>query len=106
MRVLLDECVPRRLRQQLPEHEVRTVEEQGWGGIKNGDLLRHAADCFDVFLTVDQNLQHQQNLSALPISVIVLVALSNDIDVLIPLMSEVRQILPQVQPGNFYRISE
>lgn len=104
MRVLLDECIPRRLRQELSGYEVRTVAEQGWGGIKNGELLRRAADNFDVFLTVDQNLEYQQNLSPLSISVIVLTAPSNDIDALRPLMQGVRQILPQVLSGKFYRI--
>jgi hypothetical protein len=62
MKVLLDECVPRKLRRELPEHEVLTVMEQGWSGIKNGKLLALAAPEFDVFLTIDQNLKYQQNL--------------------------------------------
>ena len=104
MRVLLDECAPRRLRQELPDFEVRTVVEMGWSGIKNGALLQKAAADFDVFLTVDQNLQYQQNLSALPIPVIILVAHSNDINMLRPLMSKVREILPRVQAGKIYEI--
>jgi predicted nuclease of predicted toxin-antitoxin system len=61
MRVLLDECVPRALRDELPGHEVRTVAEYGWAGVKNGELLRLAANSFDVLLTVDRNLEYQQN---------------------------------------------
>jgi hypothetical protein len=64
MRVLLDECVPRKLRRELPGHEVLTVTERGWSGIKNGELLALAQAEFDVFLTIDQNLKYQQNLKA------------------------------------------
>ena len=56
MRVLLDECVPRALRAELPGHEVETVSEAGWAGVKNGALLQLAATLFDVILTVDRNL--------------------------------------------------
>lgn len=102
MRVLLDECVPRKLRRELPDHEVRTVTEAGWNGTKNGALLALAAHHFDVFLTVDANLQYQQNLSNLPISVILVLAYSNDVDVLRPLMSRVRDILAAIEPGRLY----
>lgn len=62
MKVLLDECVPRKLRRELTEHAVLTVTERGWSGIKNGELLALAETEFEVFLTVDQNLKYQQNL--------------------------------------------
>jgi predicted nuclease of predicted toxin-antitoxin system len=104
MRVLLDECVPRKLRRDLPEHEVRTVVEAGWGGTTNGALLRRAAREFDVLLTVDTNVEHQQNMAALPIAVIVRAAFSNDVDVLRPLMPQVGELLPKVEPGRFYRV--
>ena len=68
MRVLLDECTPRKLRRDLPEHEVRTVGEMGWGGTKNGALLLRAAGEFDVLLTVDSNMEFQQNTAALPLA--------------------------------------
>ena len=60
MRVLLDECVPRALRNDLPGHEVKTVAELGWAGVRNGELLRRAAAAFDVLITVDRNLEYQQ----------------------------------------------
>jgi hypothetical protein len=104
VRVLLDECVPRKLRRELPEHEVRTVVEAGWSGKKNGQLLRLAAEQFDVFLTVDTNVQYQQNLVGFSIAVVVLLAVSNDINILRPLMPPVRELLPNVQPGMLYRI--
>jgi predicted nuclease of predicted toxin-antitoxin system len=73
MRILLDESLPRRLRQAFAGHEVSTVAEASWSSVENGELLRLAATRFDVFVTADQNLQFQQNLSALPITVAVLV---------------------------------
>lgn len=103
MRVLLDECMPRKLRRELPGCEVRTVTEVGWGGTTNGALLRRAAGEFDVLLTADSNLEYQQNTSALPIAVIVLLAFSNDIDVLRPLMPHVWELLPTIERGRLYR---
>ena len=61
MRLLLDECVPARLKRALPDHEVSTVVAQGWSGVKNGKLLRLASQGFDAFITVDKNLPYQQN---------------------------------------------
>jgi predicted nuclease of predicted toxin-antitoxin system len=104
VRVLLDECMPRKLRRELPEHDVRTVVEAGWGGTKNGALLRKAAEEFDVLLTVDSNMEYQQNTAELPIAVVVLVAYSNDVDVLRPLMPRVRDLLPEVEPGRLYHV--
>ena len=74
MRILLDESLPRRLSRSLAEHDVRPVAEGGWSGTKNGKLLALAAVQFDVFVTADRNLQYQQNLAALPVAVVVLVA--------------------------------
>lgn len=105
MRVLLDECLPRKLRRELPGHEVRTVVEAGWGGTKNGALLQRAAGEVDVFLTVDSNLEYQQNPAALPLPVVILSAYSNDIDVLRPLMPQVRSLLPSLEPGRVYHVA-
>ena len=99
MRVLLDECVPRPLRAELSRHEVKTVAEAGWAGVKNGALLQLAATQFDVLLTVDRNLEYQQNFLGLTIAVVVIVARSNDIDVLRPLMPAVRQALLTAKSG-------
>lgn len=62
MRILLDECLPRKLKKDLIGHDVLTVPEMGWRGVKNGELLRRAKNSFDVFVTIDQGLQYQQNL--------------------------------------------
>jgi hypothetical protein len=104
MRVLLDECVPRRLKRELPGHEVLTVTEHGWSGIKNGRLLGIADAEFDVFLTVDQNLKYQQNLTAFRIAIILLVARNNRLKTLLPLMPEVREALDKIVAGEFVRI--
>ena len=93
MRLLLDECVPRRLRRELPGHEVQTVQEAGWAGVKNGALLRAADGSFDALLTVDQGVQYQQNMAGPRIGVVIMVAPSNDIDDLRPLVPGVVEAL-------------
>jgi len=104
VRVLRDECVPRQLKRELPGHDVRTVTEMGWSGIKNGPLLRCAAPEFDAFFTIDQGLEFQQNLFDVDLIVILMVAKSNDIDDLRPLMSQVREALEKTSPGNIIRV--
>ena len=100
MRVLLDECLPRRLKRDLVAHDVRTVPEMGWASKRNGELLRLAEQEFDVFLTVDRRLQHQQQLSAFGIAVIVLMAGSNRLLDLRPLIPKVLGALPDAKLGE------
>ena len=77
MRVLLDECLPRRLRSQFTGHDVHTVPEMGWAGKKNGELLAlMATGGFEVLLTVDQNLRYQENLNDKRIGIIVFMTTS------------------------------
>ena len=104
MRLLLDECVPKRLGRELPGHEIRTVQQAGWAGVKNGALLRAAEGQFDALLTVDQGVEHQQNLTGLAIGVVIMVAPSNDIDDLRPLMVAVLEALDSLQPGEIRRV--
>ena len=107
MRILLDECVPRPLRRELPGHDVRTVPEMGWSGKKNGALLPlMMSHNFDVFLTTDQNLRYQQNLRAAGMAVVVLVARTNRFADLAPLMPQVRARLQNIQPGDLVEISQ
>lgn len=82
---MLDENLPRKLKWSL-EAEAVTVPERGWGGVKNGRLLRQAAAEFDVLLTMDRGIEYQQNLEGLDLCVIVLSAVSNDLDDLLPLV--------------------
>jgi predicted nuclease of predicted toxin-antitoxin system len=94
MRLLLDESVPAKLRRSLPSHHVRMVVEVGWSGVKNGKLLALAASDFDAFVTVDKNLPYQQNVTAFPVAVVVLNAVSNELSYLLPLVPEVRHFRP------------
>lgn len=98
MRLLLDESVPSRFRRSLPNHEVRTVVEMGWSGVKNGKLLALAANEFDAFITVDKNLPNQQNLATLPVAVIVLDAVSNDLPTLLSLAPALERTLSSLKP--------
>ena len=99
MRVLLDECVPCALRKELPGHEVKTVAEAGWAGVQNGELLQLAAKQFDLLLTVDRNLEYQQNFAGLALAVIVVHAPSYDVTTLRPLMPAVLAAIPAAKPG-------
>jgi predicted nuclease of predicted toxin-antitoxin system len=100
VRVLLDECLPRRLKRDLVGHDVRTAPEMGWASMTNGELLALASAEFDVFLTSDRNLSHQQNLSAFDIAAIVLIAASNRIDDLRPLVPQVLEVLATARVGT------
>jgi len=100
MRILLDECVPRRLKRDFGPHAANTVTEMGWSGIKNGALLDLAESQFDAFLTVDRNLPYQQNLSKRAIPVIVLVAKDNNRETLQPLIAAVLGALETAQAGE------
>jgi predicted nuclease of predicted toxin-antitoxin system len=105
MRILLDESLPQELQDELPGHSVLTVRENGWSGLKNGELLRRAADQLDVFVNADQNLQFQQNLSKLPIAVLVLVAPSNRMEALRPLLPKLLSALIALQPCTLVRVA-
>src|ERR1041385_342173 len=72
MRVLLDACVPRPLRKFLPDHSVQTAQEMGWSQLKNGDLLQAAETQFEVFVTTDQSLKHQQKVVGRKLAILVL----------------------------------
>jgi hypothetical protein len=74
VRVFLDECIDWRLSRDIVGHDVATARDMSWTGIKNGELLTLASKSFDVFVTVDRNLQFQQNTNVLSIAVIVLEA--------------------------------
>jgi hypothetical protein len=104
VRVLLDECVPRKLRRELPGHDVKTVAEMGWSGTKNNALLRLAAAEFDVLLTVDQGISYQQDLLGLDLALVIVKAPSNDINDLRPKMLEVLRVLETISPGQVVRV--
>jgi hypothetical protein len=101
VRVLLDEC----LKRELLGHDVRTAPEMGWAGKSNGELLTLAARDFDVFLTTDRNLSFQQNVSAVDIAVVVLVAQSNRIEDLKPLARRVLDVVETAKRGSVTIVS-
>jgi hypothetical protein len=104
MKVLLDECLPKKLKWEVTAEFVATVPEVGWASIQNGTLLRLAEKEFDVFLTNDQNLEHQQNLKSLDLAIVVLVAATNDIQDLKPLMPAVNEALSKLHAGELIYI--
>ena len=105
MRILLDEDLPWPLAPLLEGHETVPVQKAGWSGTKNGKLLALAATKFDVFLTMDGNLEYQQNLAALPIAVLVVEAVSNRMGDLVPLVPAILRNLEQIQPRTLRRVS-
>lgn len=108
MKVLLDECLPKKLKREIANnnYSVITVPEQGWAGTKNSNLLRLAATEFDVFITIDNNLSAQQNLTNIDLAVIVLSAQNNRIETLKPLVSKIQQILTNISAGEIVYIND
>lgn len=104
MKVLLDECLPKKLKQDVDADVVKTVPEMGWAGTKNGALLRLAEQSFDVLLTNDQNLEDQQSLQRYDLAFVVLVAGTNDIADLKPLMPAANEALHKVSAGEIVYI--
>ena len=105
MRLFLDECVPRPLKRELPGHEVSTVSEKGWSGKRNSELLKLVlADGFDGFLTVDQNLQFQQDIARSGLAVIVVVARTNRLKELRPLAPAILDALAKARKGEITRV--
>ncbi|MFM1843898.1 MAG: hypothetical protein RLZZ490_2641 [Cyanobacteriota bacterium] len=107
MRILLDECLDRRLAREFFGYDVKTVPQMGWAGVKNGRLLALAESAeFDVFITVDRNLSFQQNLSQFKLAVIVLHAPSNRLTDIRPLAPTILAILATVTKGQVTIIGE
>jgi hypothetical protein len=77
VKLLLDECVTRHLKRDLAGHEVHTVEDAGFKGLENGDLLKAASSAYEVLITVDRNLPYQQNLAGMNIAILILAAKRN-----------------------------
>jgi hypothetical protein len=106
MRILLDECAPERLQREIADHDVRTVREMGWSGKKNGELIQlMIARGFDLLLTVDQNLRFQQNLQGSGIALIILVAPTNRLKDLLPLIPSLHAALGSISAGDIVEIT-
>ena len=100
MRILLDENLDWRLGRALRGHLVESVQTNGWVGIENGALLARAAAEFDVFVTMDGNIQFQQDYAKLPLIIVTLKAPSNRLQDTLPLMPQVLVALPSLKPGT------
>jgi hypothetical protein len=97
VKILLDESVPRLLKVRLPQLNISTVQEMGWAGIQNGELLRRAEEVFDVFITADQNLRYQQQRTGRKLAILVLP--SNQVPAVAQLVPVVESLLMTVQSG-------
>jgi predicted nuclease of predicted toxin-antitoxin system len=108
MRVLIDECAPSALRNALSRrgHNCRTVQEEGWSGKKNSELLGLAEIQFDVLVTVDTILRYQQKLTGRRIAVVLLLAPSNRLEILSTYFPACAQALETIKPGDFVEVGE
>ena len=98
MKILLDECVPWPMHKLLAGHECMTAQRRGWGGIKNGDLLRLAESDFDLFITADQNIRYQQNLAGRSIAILELS--TNKLRRLSAAAASIQSTIAAMKPGE------
>jgi hypothetical protein len=99
LKILLDHCLPRRLKRALPSHEVITAAEMGWDRLRNGKLLAAAgAQKFGAFVTIDKNLKKEQNLATLPVAVVVFMARTNRFEDVVLFIPALEAALPTLQP--------
>jgi hypothetical protein len=107
MRVLLDECVPRQLKRDLIGHDAEAVVDIGWSSKRNGELIQlMLAQKFDVLVTVDQNLEFQQNVRTSGLGVVVVIVRRNRLKELRPLAPAILDAIGQVRPGGVIRVEE
>ena len=105
MKLLLDECLPRKLKREFAGHEVFTVDEAGFKGLKNGKLIQAASENnFAALLSVDKNIEHQQNKVDLPIAILVFSAQTNRIESLLPLVLKALVVLENIEKGEIITI--
>lgn len=100
MKVLLDECVDRRLAREIVGHDVSTVQQLGWAGVKNGELLARASGAFDAFVTVDVNLPFQTSIANFRMAVFVLRGRTGRLADLLPLIPLLLAAMPSAAPGS------
>jgi predicted nuclease of predicted toxin-antitoxin system len=102
MKILLDECVPWPMHRLLSQHSVTSVQAQGWNGIRNGELLRRAETDFDLFITSDQNIRYQQNLTGQRIAILELS--TNDLRRIQASGKLIKQAADKIQPAELQRL--
>lgn len=104
MRVLLDECLPARLKRAFAGHAVRTVPETGWRSSKDGELLRLATGSFDVFVTIDRNIELQHDLSSFHLGFIIAHVKSNRLVDFQPVLSDLAEAIGTIKPGEVIHV--
>ena len=104
MRILLDECVNAGVCKAFPGHAVKTVAQTGWRSTEDGPLLILAQEQFDVFVTIDSNLEHQQNLKTFSLGFVIVRVWSNEITCYQPLFAKLKQAAENVRPGQVIHI--
>src|SRR5579863_7230533 len=105
MKVLLDECVPRKFKDSLPGHDYRTVSQEGLAGKKNGELLALAEKAgFEVFLTLDRGIEYQHDFRPRTIAVVIIRSKSSRLAELLPQVPDLLGLLESVKPGQLARM--
>ena len=102
VKILLDECVPWPMHRLLSGHDCTTAPRCGWGGVKNGELLRLAKGEFELFITSDQNIRYQQNLAGRQIAILELS--TNDLRRILAAAGKIQDAVAAVQPGDFRQL--
>jgi predicted nuclease of predicted toxin-antitoxin system len=107
MKILLDECVTKRLKKHLEEFDVFTVRELGLSGVKNGKLITYCVEnYFDILLTIDKNLMFQQNLEKYPVTIVVLNCLTSKIEELVTFLPSLKIQITKLQRRQAYIINK
>jgi len=99
MKIIIDECVPHIVKKRLSHRQIKTVQEMGWAGIKNGELLSLAEETFDIFVTSDKNLRYQQNLENRKIAILLLP--SNQVPIIESLLPGIDEAIGKITIGDF-----
>jgi len=102
MKIIIDECVPHIVKKRLPQRGIKTVQEMGWTGIKNGELLKLVEADFEVFITSDKNLRHQQNLQNRKFAIFLLP--SNQVPIVENLLPRIDEELEKIKSGDFIEL--
>jgi hypothetical protein len=107
VKILFDHNLPRRLREHLPGHEIRTTREMKWEQLRNGALISVAvATGFEVFVTIDKQIEHQQNLATLALTVVVVDGKSNTLPALLPFTPFLRDLFGSSLQRDLYVVEE
>ena len=107
MKILLDECITKRIKTKLSDYQVNTVFEMGWSGLKNGALMTKAVENnFEIFLTIDKNIEYQQNIKSYEIAVIILNTTNSKIEYLEELLPKFKQEINTFEKGKSYIINK